>query len=71
VSDTTDLAPYTYTITLLSDGSTANSAPTWQVKGGYLTIQGEMHVISDMNGNVLAAVHTFGTLVTRNDAVAA
>jgi hypothetical protein len=71
MTNTTSATPYTFTITVLSGvpqtpGGT-QPTETWQVDGAYVTVQDNVFSISDTNGNVVAMVQTFGTVVTRND----
>lgn len=77
MTDTTpSTMPYQFVIELMGPVPTATSATTmtdgvtntWAVHGAYLTVQGDVYTISDSDGNVVAAVHTFGTIITRHDA---
>lgn len=66
----TSLTPYTYTVTVVT-GVGANGLPVgniWQVSGAFVEVQGEVYKITDGAGNVVASVHQFGTVITRNDA---
>lgn len=72
MSDATP-APYTYNVTVVA-GLSATNVPittTYQVQGAFLDVKGEVYVITDSLGNAVAAVHVYGTVVTRNDAVTA
>lgn len=71
MSDATNPAlPYTYTVTVVTGVGTGGLpvGNVWQVQGAFVNINGEQYTITDVEGNVVAAVHAFGTVITRNDA---
>lgn len=71
MSDATP-APYTFTVTVVTAADPSTGAPiikTYQVQGAFVDIKGDVYVITDNDGGIVAAVHTYGTVITRDDAV--
>lgn len=72
MSDPTSSPTYTYNISVLgwAAGATTPALTTWQVTGSFVETRGEVVVVTDAAGNVLALA-PYGAVVVRNDALAA